>query len=480
MQIANQNTSEYNNGNIKTYNNISKITLSLISDMLLNISHFENDIELSRQVLNDNNDYDPLLLFRAIDVSNKNSLRVNDILQFLHKYNIPVNQTEVERLITFYDETNKNELSYFDFTNIVQSSTKRFDFTSNTNQSSSNEKVILPFNIEYLFLQILEKELILIRYLLQSTQDIKSRYDFDIHVLYNYIKTYTTITFDSLNNFFKSQMKQYISKDIRNIIKRMDINRDGKIDLKEFNIFFGIKNSLNQFNTSYYLNSLKQSNEHDKQKLLDYIRFILSNELQLEKYKCSIALLSDFNIENIFRLFDKRNTGTINHHDIKATLFNMAIYASDIEINALMHAYDVHMKGYLGFGDLFDMLAPYDKDLRCLVESRKPIEGNMQVSTSLQLIALLKYIIEYEGKLNILRSGYCTLVKKLPEIYAEIDKENKGYISYEDFEMYLKENKISECDIGKYLCFIKFDRKRKGVIDYCALRDQLSGINLNK
>ena len=64
------------NKNIKTYNNISKITLSLISDMLLNISHFENDIELSRQVLNDNNDYDPWLLFRTIDVSNKNSLKV--------------------------------------------------------------------------------------------------------------------------------------------------------------------------------------------------------------------------------------------------------------------------------------------------------------------------------------------------------------------------------------------------------------------
>ena len=148
-QHVNQNTSEYNNGNIKTYNNISKITLSLITDMLLNISHFENDIELSRQILNSNNDYDPWLLFRAIDISNKNSLKVNDILQFLHKYDIPVNQTEVERLITFYDETNKNELSYFDFTNIVQSSTKRFDFTSNTNNSSSNEKVILPFNIEY-------------------------------------------------------------------------------------------------------------------------------------------------------------------------------------------------------------------------------------------------------------------------------------------------------------------------------------------
>ena len=67
--------------------------------------------------------------------------------------------------------------------------------------------------------------------------------------------------------------------------------------------------------------------------------------------------------------------------------------------------------------------------------------------------------------------------KRLKEIFALLDRNNHGYFDYNDWEEYLSRNKIGTNNVkGRCLGFIRFDRKRRGAVEYCDVLDELSGI----
>ena len=107
--------------------------------------------------------------------------------------------------------------------------------------SKNNYK--LSFKIEYLLLKIFEKEIQLSRNLLIKINELSKENDFNIHKIFHILKGKNNfITKESLKNFFDKSNGNTLISEINNILKRLDINKDGKVDLYEFHIFLGFPN----------------------------------------------------------------------------------------------------------------------------------------------------------------------------------------------------------------------------------------------
>ena len=100
---------------------ISPETESQIIKLLLTLADLERQVEINRQVLSQNLDFDAYQAFRYIDTDNKNSINSENLLNFLNKNGICTNLNELQYLILFYDENQDGCLSYTEFLNMILS-----------------------------------------------------------------------------------------------------------------------------------------------------------------------------------------------------------------------------------------------------------------------------------------------------------------------------------------------------------------------
>ena len=213
---------------------ISQETLENFCKLLLYISERERSIEISRQVLSDLKEYDSFQIFKSIDIESKNKIDTYSLINFLGIKGIYCTEEESSLIILFFDQDYDNTLSYSEFINLIQSEKilKR-----PLNKFQLKDKI--PYNVEYSLIKLLEKEVDLVRNIIYKLKDIKCRYDFNIHNLFHLMKYFNTITNNSLKNFLNKNEISYIESDIKNIIKRLDLNKDGVVDYCEFHAFFG-------------------------------------------------------------------------------------------------------------------------------------------------------------------------------------------------------------------------------------------------
>ena len=204
---------------------LSSETEHYISRILMLLSNLQEQVDLNKNLLISDNEFDPISLFNYLDKEKKNCITVSDILNILRKNGIYSTPNEINNIFLFYDKDCDHVLNlreFLDFLNIANN----YNDNSNINNIS--------FNIEYYFIKILEKELNLIRVFKENLKILKGRFDYNVHEIFHLLKGFFHITEDSLFNVLKNNFNEITEKDIKNIFKRMDINKDGKIDFNEF------------------------------------------------------------------------------------------------------------------------------------------------------------------------------------------------------------------------------------------------------
>ena len=444
------------------------------------------------------------------------------IIEFLKNKGIYINEEEARLIILFYDQDFDGILTYPEFINLVQSEKSMH---KSPNFISSD---CLSYNVDRSFGKLLEKEVELSRIILYMLKDLKCRYDFNIHDLYHSIKSWSCITSDSIRCFLEKNAISYLDSDIKSIIKRMDLNRDGKIDLAEFHVLLGYPNcnyccpcincikcgtsyckscfynlpcychgkihrDLNspnknrEKNSNYYnsyvnknnynndnqrlnihtilpnkniiisnkednnnnnsLNSPSRNNNYKKvisdtlsirlspernygpieielcencqcipcicnnnlprninksqenlkerqlnnndykefnQDLLssferkqfnNFLQLLMDGEKEIECNKIDLALKSDFNCEDAFRIFEKDGRGFLTKEDLKDGFNLLNLNLNDKDINLIMKRFDLKKKNNINFQEFFDMLVPFDSEYRNIVEIRLPLSN---------------------------------------------------------------------------------------------------------
>jgi Ca2+-binding EF-hand superfamily protein len=594
---------------------VSIETEARVAKILLTLAEGERNIEISRQVLNDNYDYDAYQIFKYFDFEGKNRIDPCNLLEFLRTKGIYANLTEINLIFLFYDKDYDGCLSYLEFLKLIQSEKSH----KNSQISNSNN---ISYNIEFSLIKLLEKEIELSRKIISALNELKTRCDFNIHNIFHSLKGNYFIEEESLKNFLKRNKARSIISDIKAIIKRLDINEDGKIDLCEFHYFLGYPecqkcctniscfncgciccnyclceqicsvhhcyhnnnysgsinnnnnvkiNSYNNINdnfglsqastffksgnrnnedfsenindNNYYspeiqkispnlslrispkrqfspktsfrnsninnynnatneivennninnfsgsINSINNNNtmkkkfnpnEMEEKQFNEYLILAMNLESKIEELKCDLSSKNDFNCEDAFRIFELDSRNFLTEDDLKYGLYQLGIKASDEEIKLLIKRFDLQKEGILNYSDFFDMIVPFEKDYRNLVENRIPnsccqcrCPDIFNLNTKSQIKKVFEFLIDSENKLNQMKKDFASLRVVLNQIFQLFDVNENGFFNESQLANYLKEiggfTNMKDSD----LLFIRLDKNRDGKVDYYELEDEL-------
>ena len=609
-------------------------TEARIARVLLTLAEGERVVEVSRQVLSDNYDFDGYKVFHRLDVEGKNRIDATNIVDFLKSKGVYCTQTEAMFIILFYDEDGDGCLSLSEFLNLVQSpiSMERHKqiTTAHTNK--------LSFHVEYSLMKLLEKEIELGRGLLTMLNELQMRSDFNLHDVFHSMKSWNCVTIESLKMFLERNSASCIHADLQAMMKRMDLNKDGRVDIRELHALFGfpkckrgcpcdnlkcqcvcckdccsgrnvlgkyidgierncienegvgmnvdvnkdnsqpnkeehcckdelqpvthnndnnliqqqqqlqqsqqqnvavdtmtitkpvsknlslrlsperkyspvmMNNSTLSMMTPYELNPTDNNINHEhiqqphippsyqpdtsfniiqpllsthyfdtqKQKFIDYLKQLMQAESKIERMKIDISIRNDFNAEDAFRIFELNGRGFITEDDLKYGLNALDIYPTAPETHLLLKRFDLQKEGVLNYADFFDMVTPFDKSYRGIVEHRNPNSccscrciDMFLLTTRLLLKQLFMVLIDYENKFNYLKKEFTGVRCKLREIYGGIDVCGLGKVGEKEIVDFLKRVGIFTSIKDADLLFIRLDKNRDGMVDYWELEEEL-------
>ena len=230
------------------------------------------------------------------------------------------------------------------------------------------------------------------------------------------------------------------------------------------------------------MNTIKASNnDYEKNQFVDYLKMVMDAESKVERAKIDLALRADFNVEDAFRIFELDGRGFLTEEDIKYGLNVLEIYPSCSDVRLLMKRFDLQKEGVINYADFFDMVTPYEKDYRNMVENRPPnsccacrCPDVFMLTTRIYLKNLFNSLIDYENKFNMVKKGYATLRYKLRDVFKGLDRFGLGYFNDADLANYLKDNYSFTTPKDSDLLFIRLDRNRNGKVEYWEIDDELA------
>ena len=173
--------------------------------------------------------------------------------------------------------------------------------------------------------------------------------------------------------------------------------------------------------------------------------------------------------------------GFLTEDDISAGLDLLGVCHTPSDVRKLMKKYDNSRTGTLNYADFFDLLTPYEKDLRDMVENRPPnscccchCPGVFSCPTRLNLQNLFEQAIQSENRLNNERLGMSLTRAKLPTLFQDLDRYGLGYFNENDLKNYLQKNYALTSDKNKDLLFIRLDKNRNGRIERYEVENELT------
>ena len=209
-----------------------------ICQILMELSECERSVEITRRVLMDSAEFDPFLIFKKLDIENNNYISPKDLINYMSLKNINIFLEEAMFIIFFYDKDLDGLLSYDEFLNLILS--KNPKALNNKKDISFIKKNEISYKIEFSFTKLIEKEIKLVQKMMNYLNILKC----DLHEIYHQMKSINIncITKESLKNYLEKNNVSFLDSDLNFIFNRLDINKDGKIDYKEFHSFFGFPN----------------------------------------------------------------------------------------------------------------------------------------------------------------------------------------------------------------------------------------------
>ena len=495
---------------------ITEKTQKILCNLLMILSKGENSIQITRQIISKSLNFSPNLIFSLLASSNQ--ITDDDLINYLISKNIAISKMEAKLIILFYDKNMDNALSYDEFIQLVSND----KFLNNNNCLESNYDAINE-DIEFLFDKILQKEIELCKKFLLELKKLKERNDFEIHNLFHSISNMGFINKFDIEMFLQKNLIDFLDGDINNIMKRLDINRDGVIDIKEFNLLFNfqdsqksksrltlckkcrnfrdnnttnlrkpIVNTIERQNNIHfkndrfkkYYNSRNKENFGIKPILSDFSnhRIHYINESSNKKYITNYP----FKMENKKFYSQKKENNLNNNFSNKKQDLNKNIFSS---INSLQNSgiindlksiiYFLRNKQYLEGNKRYDVspknyFNPKVKSYR-VTEIDYYIHSNQNFFEKFNNLLKLTMNIESEiekEKINFVKN----LKVPFEEIYLLFDEDDKGYITEEELREGFYKIKIID-DEGLEIFFNRYGISRSNKIEESDFFDAIIPFN---
>lgn len=468
---------------------LSRETEEMICNIFSELINYETQIENQKKNFDEIPSIYHELLFKKLEEEKYTYISSIKILSFLQKYSINCTKDEIKSIIKFYDSDKDNHLNYNEFLYLILSKRKKIE-NYNLTYSDNNKSISnLPYEVEYEFCKILEIQISLVRDLGKLLFDLNKRKDFSIYDLFNELKDdeKDEISFIKLSNFMKRNIKNSNNEELRVLFKKLDINRDASVTMDDICVIFGkdIFNSKIYFDDELNNNKTELTSSISKEQvsqnlIVEYFLLLIEVEKILELEKIELSSKSDFNIDDALNVFRKSNPDYISASELKNGLNKLGVIANNDEVELLIKKYSTNNEFVIDNSGFFDMLVPFDKNYREIVEKRKPLPylKNKEIIfsdlTRQSLVNFFKIIISCEITLEKKRKYLRENANiNFNNFYNMIDNENKGFITIDDFFRFFSSLNYEIEAKYIYLLFLRIDRKKIGIIEQIDLMNEI-------
>lgn len=492
---------------------LTEETQRILCNLFITIAKGENNIKITRQALSSSFDFSPYNLFSYFTRANTKQFDSNTIYNYLNSNNIPISKAESKLIILFYDKNLDNVLSFDEFCNFIHND----KFVSNNYDIVFKRKLSLETNIEFLLLKLFEKEIELAKKVISHLKKLKIRTDSNIHNIYHFLTKSNYIDKQSLQEILEMNNVAYIDSDLNNISKRLDINKDGVIGLRELYALLDFPQALNNYCRFVPCNICKEKEcvkclyVNDIYKGVDDIRGVQSSRLNQTNYvpnsntffktnskpnnnvKSQLQLEIEPSFEknnytthklkskNLFeKIFEenKKENKSSNTTPLINNIRNKISFLKDRKYMEENPFYKIYPKNYLNPNQ--KVYYDDDNNLVSYNNAKTNYYDIEKVNIFLKLMLLKELEIESE-KINFMNKSDLNF----EELFEYFDREQKGYISEQDLknefdfmginrngneaEIFMKRydlmnsNKLNKSDFFDAL--VPFDKKYRMIMD---------------
>jgi len=165
-------------------------TESRVTKLFINLFEGERSVEISRENLAIQRDFDAYQIFQRLDRERKNYIDEYNLVDFLKNNSIYCTASEARIILSFYDSNYDGNLNYSEFLNMILSDSNYSLRRLSRDRIGYSSSSILSYDVEYSLTRLFERELELARAVEMLTNEIKARYDYNVLDIYTLIQGY--------------------------------------------------------------------------------------------------------------------------------------------------------------------------------------------------------------------------------------------------------------------------------------------------
>ena len=165
-------------------------TEARVVKLFINLFEGEKSVEMSRENLANQRDFDAYQIFQRIDRERKNYVDEHNIVDFLKNNSIYCTEAEARLILSFYDSNYDGNLNYTEFLNMILSDSNYSIRRLARDRIGYRSGMNLTYDVEYSLTRLFERELELARAIEMLVADVRARYDFNALDIYTLIQEY--------------------------------------------------------------------------------------------------------------------------------------------------------------------------------------------------------------------------------------------------------------------------------------------------
>jgi len=195
--------------------------------------------------------------------------------------------------------------------------------------------------------------------------------------------------------------------------------------------------------------------------------------------KCELSVKNDFNLTDLFRMFEYGKLGFLNESDIKFGINLFGVYPTNDEINLLIRRYDGGSS--MRLSTFSEMFLPVEREYNRLLSNRTCLDYHVTVGpeifsyeTKYLLSNLFNALIKTEKTTEHWRQKLSSIKSFSTRfIFDKLDTYNKNSLTSQDFIRNYRINSVFYSSKDLDLIFFKFDKNKDSRISYNEFCDEL-------
>jgi Ca2+-binding EF-hand superfamily protein len=299
---------------------LTEETQDILCNLFFILAKGERNIRITRQVISNTFDFSPYHVFNYLANLKTQTITPNDIYDYLNLNDISISENESKLIVLFYDKNFDNALTYEEFYNFIQNDKTNY----NCENLVLQKRPQISLNIEFLLLKLFSKEIELAKKAILYLKKLQYRKDFDIHTIFHYITKSSYINVYCMEKFYEKNYNEYLESDIKYMIRRLDINKDGVVDLREFYAILEFPKSCRNYYRFIPCDICKEKN-------CDKCLYMKDNDKNSDKNKDNIDYKNNFN--NINNKYIENNNNKSSYNPRNNCSFHSIRYCPEKNIN---------------------------------------------------------------------------------------------------------------------------------------------------